>query len=120
MQTADMSDLTGKLAGKPKTSGSRFRPTTYAVFRRSSVKRRVHFDGGEILGIKLQPMGLRQIVRIKDTAPVFEAPGARADADFLLVDQIQMESRNYSLLSGRKDLTSGEEECAENLTGWIS
>ena len=65
-------------------------------------------------------MGLRQIVWIKDTAPVLKAPGARADADFLLVDQIQMELRNYSLLSGRKDLTSGEEECAENLTGWIS
>jgi hypothetical protein len=113
-------DLPGKLAGKPKTGGSRFGPTTNAVFRRSSVKRRVHFNGGEILGIKLQPMGLRQIVWIKDTAPVLKAPGARADADFLLVDQIQMESRNYSLLSGRKDLTSGEEECAENLTGWIS
>ena len=84
-----MGDLTGKLAGKPKTSGSRFRPTTHGVFRRSSVKRRIHFNGGEIVGIKLQPMGLRQIVRIKDTAPVFEAPRARADADFLLVDQIQ-------------------------------
>jgi hypothetical protein len=28
-------------------------------------------------------------VWIKDTAPVVEAPGARADADFLLVDEIQ-------------------------------
>jgi len=55
-QTADVGDLPGKLAGKPKTSGSRFGPTTNAVFRRSSVKRRVHFNGGEILGIKLQPM----------------------------------------------------------------
>jgi len=34
-------------------------------------------------------MGFRQIVRIKDTLPVFEAPGTRTDADFLLVDQIQ-------------------------------
>jgi hypothetical protein len=50
-------------------------------------------------------------VWIKDTAPVLKAPGARADAGFLLVDQIQMESRNYSLLSCRKALTSGEEEC---------
>jgi len=101
-------DLTGKLAGKAKTSGSRFRPVTHAVFRRSSMKRRVHFNGGEILGIKLQPNGLRQIVWVKDTAPVFEAPGARAYADFLLVDQIQMESRDYSVFSIGKDVTSAE------------
>jgi hypothetical protein len=113
-------DLPGKLTGKSKTRGSGFGPTTNAVFRRNSVKRRIHFNGGEILGIKLQPMGLWQIVWIKDTPPVLEAPGARADADFLLFNQIQMESRKYSLFSGRKDLTSGEEECAKNLTGWIS
>ena len=73
------------------------------------MKRRVHFNGGEILGVKLQPVGLRQIVWVKDSAPIFEAPCTRADTYFLLVDQIQMESGNYSFLSVEKDATPGEE-----------
>lgn len=68
------------------------------------MKRRVHFNSGEIVGIKLQPVRLRQIAWVKDTAPVFEGPGARTDPDFLLVDQIQMEAGNYSFLSVGKDV----------------
>ena len=115
-----MGDLTRKLAGEPKTGGSRFGPATNRCFGRGSVKRRIHFDGREMACIKFEPVRLWQIVRIKDPAPVFEAPGARTDADFLLVDQIQMKSRNYSALPGGKDLLSEEEQRAENLTGWIS
>jgi hypothetical protein len=35
---------------------------------------------------------LWQIMRIKDTAPVIEAPCARADAYLLLIREIQMNS----------------------------
>lgn len=103
-----MGDLTRKLAGEPKTGGSRFGPATNRCFGRGSVKRRIHFDGREMACIKFEPVRLWQIVRIKDIAPVVKAPCARADAYFLLVEQIQMESRKYSVLSVGKDVISGE------------
>ena len=94
-ETAAMRNLAGKLAGKPETSRSPFGPTTNGVFRRSSVEGGVHFNRLEIVGVKFQPLRLRQIVRIENIAPVFEAPCARPDANFLLIEKIQMELRDY-------------------------
>ena len=87
-----MGDLTGKLAGKPKAGGSRFGPATNRCFGRRSVECRIHFDGWEMACIKFEPVRLRQIMRIKDTSPVVEAPCARADAYPLLIREIQMNS----------------------------
>src|SRR5262249_57989436 len=39
-QTADVRDLAGKLAGKPKAGGSGFGPATKAIFRPGGVERR--------------------------------------------------------------------------------
>jgi hypothetical protein len=50
-----------------------------------------------------------QGVRVKDAAPIFKAPCARAEAYFLLVEKIQMESKKYSDLSVGKAVTSEEE-----------
>ena len=87
-----MGDLTGKLAGKSKAGGSRFGPATNRCFARRSVKRRIHFDGREMACIKFEPMRFWQIIRIKRTAPVVEAPRARADTYLLLIREIQMDS----------------------------
>ena len=103
-----MSDLTGKLAGKTKTRGSSFGPAANSCFGWRSVKCRIHFYGRKMTRIKFEPVRLWQIRRIKDTAPVVKAPCARADADFLLVEQIQMESRKYSVLALGKDVTLGK------------
>jgi len=89
-----MGDLTGKLAGKPKAGGSRFGPATNRCFGRRSVKCRIHFDGREMACIKFEPVRLRQIIRIKDTAPVVEAPCARANTYLLLIGEIQMDSKH--------------------------
>jgi hypothetical protein len=59
--------------------------------------------------IKFEPARLWQIKWIKDTTPILKAPRARANANFLLVKQIQIESRKYSVLSVGKDVTLGEE-----------
>ena len=104
-----MSDLTGKLAGKPKARGSGFGPAANRCFGWRSAKCRINFDGREMARITFEPVRLWQIRWIKDTAPVVKAPCARADADFLLVEQIQMESRKYSVLAPGKDVTLGEE-----------
>jgi hypothetical protein len=85
-------DLTGKLAGKPKAGGSRFGPATNRGFGRRSMECRIHFDGRQMACIKFEPVRLRQIMRIKDTSPVVEAPCARADAYLLLIREIQMNS----------------------------
>lgn len=87
-----MCDLTGKLAGKPKAGGSRLGPATQRCFAWRGVKCRIHFDGREMACIKFEPVRLRQIMWIKDIAPVAETPCTRADAYFLLVREIQMNS----------------------------
>ena len=87
-----MGDLTGKLAGKPKAGGSRFGPATNRGFGRRSVECKIDFDGRQMACIKFEPVRLRQIMRIKDTAPVVEAPCARADAYLLLIREVQMNS----------------------------
>jgi hypothetical protein len=101
-------DLTGKLAGKAKAGWSRFGPATNRCFGWRSVKCRIHFDGREMACIKFEPVRRWQIERIKDPAPVVKAPCGRANAYFLLVEQIQMESRKYSVLCVGKDATFGE------------
>src|SRR5215468_10610245 len=94
-ETTNVSDLTGKLAGKSKAARSRLSPATNRCFGRHCVKCRIHFDGRKLACIKFEPVRLWQIHGIKDTAPVVKAPCARANADLLLVEQIQMESRKY-------------------------
>jgi hypothetical protein len=91
-ETANMGDLTWKLAGKPKAGGSCFGPATNRRFAWRGVKCRIHFNGWEIPGIKFEPMRLRQIVWIKDPAPVVEAPCARAYTYLLLIRELQMDS----------------------------
>ena len=97
-----MGDLTGKLAGKPKAGGSRFGPATNRCFSGRSVERRIHFDGREMACIKFEPVRLRQIIWVKDTAPVVEAPCARADPYLLLIREIQMDSNINRFCSWKK------------------
>jgi hypothetical protein len=104
-----MGDLTRKLAGEPKIRGSRFGPATNRCLGRDSVKGRIHFDGREMACIKFEPVRFWQTARVKHTAPLVKAPCARADAYFLLVKQIQMEPRKYSVLSIGKDATLEEQ-----------
>ena len=86
-----MCDLAGKFTRETELSGSHLDPTSNAIFRRNSMKRGIHFNGSEIVGIKFQPASLRQIRRIENATPIFKAPCARADAYLLLIGQIQNE-----------------------------
>jgi hypothetical protein len=72
------------------------------------MKGRIHFNGWEVGGIKFEPMRLWQIMGIKNSAPVIKAPRARAKTYFLLVGQIQMESKKYSFLTAGKAVTVGK------------
>jgi hypothetical protein len=98
-----MCDLTGKLTGETEVTGSHLDPTPNAVFRRNSMKGRIHFNCREIVGIKFQPVSLWQTLWIENATPVFKAPRARADAYLLLIGQIQNEIATVaSLLSLEK------------------
>jgi len=83
------------------------------------VKCRIHFDGRELTCVESKPMRFWQIKWIEDAAPVVKAPCARADAYFLLVEQIQMELKRYSVLVSKR-CHIGRRDCAKNLTGRIS
>ena len=87
-----MSYVTGELAGKAKAGGRRFGPATNRRFGWRSVECRIHFDGREIACIEFEPVRVRQIMWIKDTAPGVEAPCTGAYAYLLLIREIQMNS----------------------------
>lgn len=84
-----MGELARKFAGEPECGWRYVEPTSHGVFGRRAVEGAVDFDGGKIAGIKLEPVRMRKIGRIECTAPVVEGPGAGADADFLLIGEIQ-------------------------------
>jgi hypothetical protein len=92
LETANVGDAAGKLAGKPKAGRSRFGPPTNRCFGWRSVECTIHFDGREMACIKFEPVRGRQIIWIKSTAPIVEAPRAGADAYLLLIREIQMNS----------------------------
>ena len=103
MQPGSMSDLSGKFTGETEVSGGHLDPTPNAIFRRNSMKSRIHFNCREIVGIKFQPASFRQIRGVENAAPVFKAPRARADAYLLLIGQIQDENATLaSILSLEK------------------
>jgi hypothetical protein len=85
VQPGRVCDLTGKFTRETEVSGGHLDPTPNAIFRRNSVKSRIHFNCCEIVGVEFQPMGLWQIRRIENATPVFKAPRARADAYLLLI-----------------------------------
>ena len=90
-EPANMSDFAGKFAAEPKRGRGHLHPALHSIFRRCAVKGRVDFNSREIARVKFQPLGLRQIRWIKSSSPIVETPGARADANLLLVGQIQAE-----------------------------
>jgi len=103
MQPGSVSDLSGKFTGKTEVSWGHLEPTPNAIFRWNGMKRRIHFNCREIVGIKFQPVTFWQIRRIENATPVFKAPRARADAYLLLIGQIQNEIATLaSLLSLEK------------------
>ena len=82
-------DIARKLAGKTKGGRRRVHPTVHGVFRRGAVEGRVDLDRGKMARVKLEPVRLRQVRRIKSATPLVKTPRARADANFLLIGQIQ-------------------------------
>lgn len=104
-----MRDLSRKFTGETKIGRGPLDPAANAVFRRNGVKRRIHFNGGEIVGVKFQPASLRQIRRVENATPVFKAPRARANAYLLLIGQIQNEiAKLAGVVSLEKVFTSGK------------
>ena len=89
MQPGSVSDLSGKFTGKTEVSWGHLEPTPNAIFWWNGMKRRIHFNCREIVGIKFQPVSFWQIRRVENVTPVFKAPRARADAYLLLIGQIQ-------------------------------
>ena len=88
-QAAGVGDLAREFAGETKGSWRDLDPTLNGRFGRGSIKCRIDFHSREVVGVKFEPLGLWQIRRIKRAAPVFEAPRTGADANFMLIDQIQ-------------------------------
>ena len=86
-----MRDFPRQFASESKCRRRRFDPSPDGFFDRRAVKSGVDLDRRETARVKLEPMGLGQVCGIKRAAPLIETPGTRADADLLLIVQIQPE-----------------------------
>jgi hypothetical protein len=53
------------------------------------IKRGIDLDRGEIARVKFKPARRRQVRRVKVATPFFKAPGAGAEPNFLLGEEIQ-------------------------------
>ena len=84
-----MRNLAWEFAGETKSSWCDLDPTLNGRFGRGGIKCRIDFHSREVIGVKFEPLGFWQIRRIKRVAPIFETPGTGADANFMLIDQIQ-------------------------------
>ena len=84
-----MRDLAREFAGETKSSWRDLYPTLNGRFGRGGIKCRIDFHSREVIGVKFEPLGLWQVRGIKRGAPVVETPRAGADANFMLIDQIQ-------------------------------
>ena len=96
IQPPNMCDLAREFAGETKFVAGHFQPAPQRVLCRDAVKSRVDLNCGKVTSIKLEPLCRRKILRVKAPAPFFIAPRARADADFLLVGEIQVTMFNNS------------------------
>ena len=85
MQAANVRDFARQFARETKFRRRHFEPATHRVLRRSMIKGRIHLDRGKMARVKLEPLRRRKIGWIKRSAPFFITPGARSDADSLLI-----------------------------------
>src|SRR5437763_11645246 len=86
-QLALVRDLAGQFARKTKMRRREVEPAPYRIRARSRVKGRIDLNGRKIARIKFQPPGFGQVARIKNLAPILEAPGTSPNPDFLLLIQ---------------------------------
>ena len=88
-QPANVGDVPRKLATEAKRSWRHFNPPPDRVLGRHRVKRGVDLHRRQIARVKFKPFGFREVGRIKTSSPLLKTPGAGADANFLLIGQVQ-------------------------------
>ena len=88
-QSTGVCNFAREFAGETKSVRRDLDPTLNGRFGRGGIKCGIDFHSREVIGVKFEPSGLWQVGRIKRAAPVFETPRAGADANFMLIDQIQ-------------------------------
>lgn len=104
VQAANVCDFARQFAREAKIRWSHFEPATDRGFRRRVIKGRIHLDGGKMTRIELEPLRRREVGWIKGSAPFFITPGARSDADSLLIGQIQDRGGKITISAGRENL----------------
>jgi len=88
-QAASVRDLAREFAGKTKSRWRDLDPPLNGGFGRGGIKCRIDLHSREVIGVKFEPLGLWEIRRIKKAAPVFETPRGGAEANLMLIDQVQ-------------------------------
>jgi hypothetical protein len=101
-QAAGVRNFAGQFAGEAKGRWGHFHPAQYRAFRWRAVKGRIDFHCRKIARVKFEPARHRQICRIKRATPFVEAPCACADANFLLIRQVQVIQKVIDLVAYEK------------------
>ena len=88
-QPAGVSDGPGKFAGETKMGRGHIHPAPGEVGGWSMIKCGIDLDRRKMAAVELEPVRLGQAGRVKCAAPFLKSPGAGADANFLLIRQVQ-------------------------------
>ncbi len=88
-----MGDFARKLATKPKRSRRNFDPAPDRILGRHRIKCRVDLHRRQIPRVKFEPFRFRQIGWVKASSPFLKTPGASAEANFLLIVQVQIQRK---------------------------
>lgn len=84
-----MRDFARELAGKLKLRRRKIEPAPDCVRGRLAVKGGINFHSREKTRIEFEPVRFGKLSRVEDLTPFVEIPRASADADFLLLVQVQ-------------------------------
>ena len=79
-------------------------PTADGVLGRLVVKSGIDFDRRQIARVKFEPLRIRQFAWIKAVSPIRKTPGAGADANFLLVGEVQFKRKSTPNFRAREDV----------------
>jgi hypothetical protein len=109
-----MRQFTWELATETEGLGGLFKPAADAILVWHMIKGRIDFNCGEKTRVKLEPIGIRQAGRIKTSSPSWKSPGTRADANFLLVLEIQALRKSKLNRRAREEVDVHVGKCAKN------
>src|SRR5256714_279639 len=96
LEPRDMGDALRRLEHERESGGRRLVPSRHGLRVRHPIERVVHLDGGEVLRVVLEHLGLGGLGRIERPLPLGKIVARRADADVYATHTVLMFTNSRS------------------------